>query len=428
MSEPTREGTKLQSLEAVTRLSVVVARGPGAGAMVTTEPGASASVGTADDNDLRLGDPTVSRYHLELRPTPAGIVVTDLDSTNGTFAGGIRLRSAIVPRGAQLRLGDTVIVVDGAGSGPAPTAPLDLPGMAFVSESMHEVARRVRGVAPLTGAVLVHGETGTGKELVSRAIHDLGPRAKGPFVTVDCGSLPASLLEAELFGHERGAFTGAERTRPGAFERADGGTLFLDEVGELPLPAQAALLGVLDRRRFRRLGGDREITVSVRITSATNRDLRSEVNRGTFRADLYYRLAGARIALPPLRARPEDVAILARRFALELTGDEGALGDDVLETLGRQTWPGNVRELRAAVEQVLAFGVDELPAPVPTPDPELDRYRDAKAAAIESFDRGYLGRLLEATEGNVSEAARRARMDRPYLTALLKRYDLRPSK
>ena len=362
-------------------------------------------------------------------PGEDGIALVDLDSTNGTFVGGLRVRGATVPRGTQLRIGDTLLVVDGA-DGPAADPALDLPPMTIASERMREVARRVRAVAPLTGAVLVHGETGTGKELVAHAIHDLGPRHAGPFVTVDCGALPASLLEAELFGHERGAFTGADRARAGAFERADGGTIFLDEIGELPPPAQAALLGMLDRRRFRRLGGEREISVSLRIVSATNRDLRSEVNRGAFREDLFYRLAGARIALPPLRERREDIPALARRFALELTGDAAALDEATLATLAAQSWPGNIRELRAAVEQVLAFGLGELgvPSPVPVEASELVRYRDAKAAAIEAFDRDYLGRLLAATEGNVSEAARRARMDRPYLFGLVKRYGLRLAK
>jgi transcriptional regulator with GAF, ATPase, and Fis domain len=314
--------------------------------------------------------------------------------------------------------------------------------MVFASASMHEVARRVRMLADHLTTVLVQGETGTGKELVARGVHELGARKAGPFVVVDCASLPASLLEAELFGHEKGAFTGADRARAGAFERSNGGTVFLDEIGELPLLAQASLLGVLERRRFRRVGGDREIEVDVRVVSATNRDLRLEVNRGVFRADLYYRLAGARIVLPPLRERPEDIPVLVRHFALELTGSEELpLSEETLAALAEQHWPGNVRELRSAVERAVAFGASELaamldqpssprdsqapPAAAASGEAPLERYRDAKARAVATFERGYLAKLIERSGGNASEAARQAKMDRPYLLALLRRYGLR---
>jgi transcriptional regulator with GAF, ATPase, and Fis domain len=429
VDEATREGTK-RPLGVVGRLSIAVARGPDAGKLVEPPTGGGASIGTAPDNDLVLGDRTVSRYHLEVEPGPEGIAVRDLGSTNGTFAGAIRLREAIVPRGAQLRVGDTVIVLDAASSqADASSTELELPGMVFASAAMHEVARRVHALADQKSSVLVHGETGTGKELVARALHDLGARRAGAFVVVDCASLPASLLEAELFGHERGAFTGADRARAGAFERADAGTIFLDEVGELPLAAQGSLLGVLERRRFRRVGGDREIAVDVRVVSATNRDLRQEVNRGTFREDLYFRLAGARIVVPPLRDRPEDIPPLVRHFVLDLTGDDSLAFP--LDALAAQRWPGNARELRSAVERALAFGADQMledtaaPAAAPPTDDPVVRYRDAKATAVAAFERTYLTNLIARAAGNASEAARLAKMDRPYLLALLRRYDLR---
>ncbi|HSO37312.1 MAG TPA: sigma 54-interacting transcriptional regulator [Labilithrix sp.] len=437
--QATREVSR-PTLGTVRRLSIAVARGPDAGRLIEPEAGKGASVGTAPDNDLVLGDPTVSRYHLELEPGRDGITVRDLGSLNGTFAGAVRLREGVVPRGAQLRVGDTVLVLDAADAvAPPAVAPPELPGMVFASAAMHEVARRVRMLADHLTTVLVQGETGTGKELVARNVHDLGSRKAGPFIVVDCASLPASLLEAELFGHEKGAFTGAERARAGAFERAHGGTVFLDEVGELPLLAQASLLGVLERRRFRRVGGDREIEVDVRVVSATNRDLRQEVNRGSFRADLYYRLAGARVVLPSLRERPEDIPLLVRHFAMELTGSEELpLSEETLVALAAQHWPGNVRELRSAVERAVAFGAAELAAMLDEPtsprdsqppgaagDPPLERYRDAKARAIAAFERTYLAKLIERSGGNASEAARQARMDRPYLLALLRRYGLR---
>jgi transcriptional regulator with GAF, ATPase, and Fis domain len=435
-----------RALGTVRRLSIVVARGVDAGRLI--EPEAGASVGTAPDNDLVLTDPTVSRYHLELEPGPDGISVRDLGSKNGSFAGAVRIREGVVPRGSQLKVGDTVLVLDSAdAAAPAEAAAPELPGMVFASASMQDVARRVRMLADHMTTVLVQGETGTGKELVARGLHELGARHGGPFVIVDCASLPPTLLEAELFGHERGAFTGAERARAGAFERADSGTVFLDEVGELPFAAQASLLGVLERRRFRRVGGDREIEIDVRVVSATNRDLRQEVNRGSFRADLYFRLAGARVVLPPLRDRPEDIALLVRHFALELTGSEDLpLTEETLAALAVQHWPGNVRELRSAVERAVAFGAAELasmldepaargsqapqatqgtqPAAARSEEP-LERYRDAKANAIAAFERTYLAKLIERSGGNASEAARQAQMDRPYLLALLRRYGLR---
>jgi transcriptional regulator with GAF, ATPase, and Fis domain len=420
----------------VRRLSIAVARGRDAGKMFEPEADASATVGTSADNDLVLVDPTVSRYHLELSPSADGIVVRDLDSTNGTFAGAVRIHQGVVPPGAQLRIGDTLLVVDGASAASA-RAPENetLPGMVFVSDAMKAVARRVRALAPAPTSVLVHGETGTGKELVARSLHDLSLRAKLPFVVVDCASLPPTLLEAELFGHERGAFTGADRARAGAFERAQGGTVFLDEIGELPLAAQGALLGVLERRRIRRVGGDKEIAIDVRVVSATNRDLRGEVNRNAFRADLFFRLAGARVVLPPLRDRADDIAPLAAHFAMEMTGGTG-IADEDIAALAAQHWAGNVRELRSAVERAITFGaagIDDETSPAEAAaippsrgeDAPVARYRDAKAQAVEAFERSYLAKLIARAEGNASEAARLAKMDRPYLLGLLRRYGLR---
>lgn len=436
MDESTRVGGAKGALVPVTRLAVAVARGADAGSFVELAPGETASVGTAEDNDVRLRDVLVSRYHVEIAPSREGIRVRDLGSTNGTFLGSARIEAAVVPRGTQLRLGESVIVVDAAEpKAPASPSADELPGLVIESDAMREIARRVRAIAALTSPVLVQGETGTGKELVTRAIHDLSSAQGGPFVVVDCGALPAALLEAELFGHEKGAFTGAERTRKGAFERAEGGSVFLDEVGELPLVAQATLLGVLERRCFRRVGGDQEIRTSARVLAATNRDLRQEVNRGTFRADLYYRLAVGRIGVPPLRERSEEIPALARHFAREISGTDAAIDEGVALALSRSSWPGNVRELRGAVERVLAFGPAEAGAPQDEPPrverrgperaEETPRYRDAKAAAIAAFERAYLTKLLEDAGQNVSEAARRARMDRPYLIALAKRYGLR---
>jgi len=290
--------------------------------------------------------------------------------------------------------------------------------------------------------VLLHGETGTGKEVLARALHDLSERRNRPFEVVDCGSMAPSLIASELFGHERGAFTGAHNDHAGAFERAHGGTVFLDEIGELPLDLQPMLLGVLERRRFKRVGGVRERCVDVRVVAATHRDLRNATNLGTFRADLYFRLAVARVVIPPLRERPEDIGALVRRFAEQLTGDPNAQPFDraTLTALEAHPWSGNVRELRNVVESAVALGSvvlegggsSDSPASFgrgdanPLGDDLLALpYREARAHAVAAFERSYLRNLTEVCSGNASEAARRAKMDRPYLLGLLRKHGLR---
>jgi DNA-binding NtrC family response regulator len=419
--------------DTVHAISLVVARGPDAGKKLDAKQGESVAIGAADDNDLVLTDPKVSRYHAELSPGESGITLADLGSLNGSFVAQTRVQSGVLARGAQLRLGDTVLVVDSVQSARdrEPDAPA-LPGMVYESRAMKELARAVHRLASFNGTVLVQGETGTGKELVASALHATGPRANKPFVIVDCGALPPTLVSSELFGHEKGAFTGADRMMAGAFERANGGTIFLDEIGELPLAVQPVLLGVLQRKQFRRVGGTREVPVDVRVVVATHRDLRAEVNRGTFREDLYFRLAGARVLVPPLRERKEDIPLLVRHCVQELTGEaeHAALDAHALDGWLMQSWPGNVRELRSAVERAIASGVADETAPshetaTAAPKGEALRYREARARAVAAFEQAYVSELIRACDGNASEAARRAGMDRPYLLTLLRKYGLR---
>jgi DNA-binding NtrC family response regulator len=247
---------------------------------------------------------------------------------------------------------------------------------------------------------------------------------------VDPGALPATLVASQLFGHERGAFTGAERRQEGAFEMAHTGSIFLDEIGELPLAVQPALLGVLERRSFRRLGGKEDIQVDVRVISATHRDLRAEANQGSFRADLYFRLAVARIEIPPLRERPEDIAPLVAHFAADISGNHVfPFSEATMAALRAHRWSGNVRELRNVVESALAMGSVNLDglsqSVVPPSSVALPPYRAARADALAAFERAYLRKLIDATEGNASAAARAANMDRPYLLSLLRRHGLR---
>jgi DNA-binding NtrC family response regulator len=412
------------------RLCVRVVEGPDRDRVVE-HYGERLGVGTSPDNELTLTDPTVSHYHLELR-CEDGVLVKDLDSRNGTFAGDVRVHEALVPVGTRLRIGRTVLVLlDAAIETPPPLLPPPhIPGLVMASAEMQEIGRTAERLAENV-SVLIQGETGTGKELIARAIHEMGPRAKGPFLVVDTGALPATLIASQLFGHERGAFTGAERRQEGAFELAHGGSIFLDEIGELPLSVQPALLGVLERRSFRRVGGKEDIQVDVRVISATHRDLRAEANQGTFRADLYFRLAVARIEIPPLRERPQDIDPLVEHFAHEVTGTRGFLfSEATMAALRAHRWSGNVRELRNVVESALAMGsinLDGLSQTVPAPASggPVPPYRAARAEALAAFERSYLRKLIEATGGNASAAARAANMDRPYLLSLLRRHGLR---
>jgi DNA-binding NtrC family response regulator len=426
-----------RALRVIRQVRVAVERGADAGLAISSEGGEAQTVGSAPDCDLAVRDPAVSRYHLEVRHSPAGLVVADLGSTNGTWVGDVRIERATVPPGTRLRIGDTILVVDDGGArGAGDDDVAEIPGVVAASSAMRAVVARLRKLARVTTSVLLEGETGTGKEVVARALHELGPRRAGPFEVVDCGSLPPSLIAAQLFGYERGAFTGADQRRPGAFERADGGTVLLDEIGELPIDLQPALLGVLERRRFTRVGGGEQVSVDVRVLAATNRDLRAEVNAGTFRADLYHRLAVARVVLPPLRERLEDLEPLVEHLTAQLTGVPGNPLAGVMDSLRAQRWSGNVRELKNVVEAAVVLG--ELPGQPAGPAAASAAaaadgagplaqasYKDARAAAVAAFEHEFLAGLLAATGGNVSEAARRARMDRVYLTQLLKRHGLR---
>jgi DNA-binding NtrC family response regulator len=431
------DATQLQQRpveQVVTTLRVEVVDGPDRGKHATSTE--AISVGTAKDNVLAIADFTVSRYHLEITVRPHGIVVTDLGSTNGTYVGAVRIERAVIPPGTPVKLGGTTIRFDDAGKS---TVKIDgttheLVGMLARSPEMLRLFADIERVAPTQTSVLVVGESGTGKERVAEALHARSPRAKAPLVTIDCGALASTLLASELFGHEKGAFTGADRVHHGAFERAGDGTVFLDEIGELPAADQASLLGVLERRRFRRVGGSSELELGARVIAATNRDLRSEVNAGRFRHDLYHRLAVVVLRLPPLRERREDIPILVEHFVKELGAEgpiEAVFDADTLARWSKHPWPGNIRELRNAVEAALVVGTmplgdmpvaDEVDAGGDAP---LGPYKDARARVVGEFERRYLTRLMAEANGNVSAAARTAKMDRSHLIDLLRRHQLK---
>ncbi len=396
-----------------------------------------AVLGSAAGVDIAVNDPAVSRLHMELEARDDGVWVRDLGSRNGTFVEGVLVQSARVPDGGRLQAGSTTFTVSYE---PAP-APVDLwPGERFGpllgrSVAMRELFARLARVAPTDSTVLLHGETGTGKELVAEALHAASPRAQQPFVIVDCGALPENLLESELFGHAKGAFTGATAARAGAIETADGGTVFLDEVGELPLAMQPKLLRALEARAVRRLGESAYRKVNVRFVSATHRDLRAMVNQGAFREDLYFRLAVLPITIPPLRQRTEDIALLVQHFLPP--GAAGALPPELVRELSSRPWLGNVRELRNFVERAVALGAKEAlamaseGAPRPAgqqgaaPAVDLDQpFKDLRERWLDHLEREYISGLLARHQWNVSAVAQAAGLDRTYVHRLIRKHDL----
>jgi DNA-binding NtrC family response regulator len=412
---------------------LVVARGPDTGsrAPVGLE---QMVVGSAPTAHLRLTDPAVSRHHFVLRTTPDGYVITDLGSTNGTRLDRRRIQSAYLAVGDRIEIGNTQLRLEGGESRVAIAMSTRESFGRLVGRSV--AARRVfallERVAAEAATVLISGESGTGKDLAAEALHEASPRAAERFVVVDCGALVENLLESELFGHVKGAFTGAGESRVGTFEHAHRGTLFLDEIGELPRDLQPKLLRALERREIRRVGDVAPRAVDVRVIAASNRDLRLAVNNGLLREDLFHRLNVVSIRMPPLRERMEDVPLLAEHFWREFRRDPNEqLPESLLSAFLSHDWPGNVRELRNKVERAaLMMEVGRLSDPISgIGEVELGGqfpFRAAKAVVVERFERLYCRTLLERARGNISEAARIASMNRAYLTRLLQKHGLSP--
>jgi DNA-binding NtrC family response regulator len=412
--------------------------------------GTSVSIGKAPENDLVLVDDTVSRKHAVIERVPDGLLLRDLGSTNGVYVGGAQVKEALVVPGTLLQIGavDVIVGVE-LGDLAIPASTEDRFGIA-VGTSL--VMRRIFGIleriASSPASVLLLGETGTGKDALARSIHSRSARPDGPYEVVDCGAVAPSLIESELFGHERGAFTGAVSARMGAFERAAGGTLFLDEVGELALDLQPKLLRILENREFRRVGGSKTIPADVRVIAATSRPLdRESGRRGLFRDDLYFRLAVVTIKVPALRQRIDDIPVLAQSLLRACDPEPRAelqAGPDVLAALKAYDWPGNVRELRNVLERALhvskASGATKLSLVGFPPEGEDDAaaadgaapvafrsgesYREARARVEGWFEANFVRALLERHNGNVSAAARDARMDRNHLTDLARKHGI----
>jgi DNA-binding NtrC family response regulator len=400
-------------------------------------------LGSHDANDVVFADPHVSRFHCLLERTPRSWRVIDQESLNGTRVSGVLIRDADLPLpDCRIELGDSVVLV--SEMPPVESVEIldqpsfgDLYGTSFPMRRLFAMLERV---CESEANVLIEGESGTGKELVATEIVRRGARSHKPFVVVDCSAISPSIIESELFGHVRGAFTGAERDRVGAFESAQGGTIFLDEIGELPLDMQPKLLRALEAREIRRVGDSKSRKIDVRVVAATNRRLEREVNHGRFREDLYFRLSVVTVRVPPLRERLEDIDLLVRAILESLDAQSSAhfFTPQALAEMRRYNWPGNVRELRNFVERTVVLRGIETRRHTLSPDaatssekrtapaPGLElSFREGKEAVIAEYERNYLASLLEWANGNVSRAARKAKVDRMSLYRLMERHGVR---
>lgn len=417
----------------------------------------SVTIGAMDDNDLVIDDDTVSRYHARIFQEDNAYLVQDNDSTNGTLVNRVRIKEAYLKPGCIVTIGKTDVGFQSLDERVTiePASRDRFGRIVGKSLRMREIFSILDKIAPTGVTVIIEGETGTGKEVIARTIHEQSRRADMPFVVFDCGAVPENLIESELFGHEKGSFTGASQAREGLFEVAQKGSIFLDELGELSLDLQPKLLRALEQREIKRVGSNDPIKVDVRVIAATNRNLEEEVKNGTFREDLFYRLSVVRIILPPLRDRIGDLPLLAKHFLSngsfnkDLEGNQRVTGisRDALDAMMNYTWPGNIRELLNIMERACAYSEGEYIQPEDLPEhisgvkilrkrvprdeeqEKVDRalqrpFKEAKEHWVSDFERDYIVSLLEKNEGNISHAAREAAIDRKYFRKLMRKYDL----
>ncbi len=404
------------------------------------------TIGAGRQNDLVLQDAAVSRAHCEIQVQAEGFLLRDLNSTNGTLIHGVRICEAYLEHGTEFQAGGTKVVFCPLQEATEHllSARESFGRLLGRSVAMKRVFHLAERFAPTDTPILIEGETGTGKELLAEAIHAHSRRSERPFSVVDCGTLAKGLVESELFGHVRGAFTGAVSDRVGAFQHAGGGTVFLDEVAELALELQPKLLRVLEKKEVRRVGANELKPVDVRVLAATNKRLEGEINAGRFREDLFYRLSVVKIEMPPLRKRKEDLPLLTRHFLEELGGPDAVARvadfDRTMELFRRHDWPGNVRELKNLIEMAFHGSRDRIDFSSflylgglrerrGTEEPVFDLgrpFKEAKGDLVERFEKEYVQGLLERNRWNVSQAAREARIERAYLQRLIKKHRLSP--
>lgn len=412
------------------RYQLTVVSGPDAGKSICILQ--KLVLGSHPSAGFLLSDPSVSRFHVELTPHANGLRVADLRSKNGTYLGTVRVEEVVVAEDAKLKVGQTLLDIRAHDTAVVATGddPGHFGGAITRSPNLKKLFGLLERAARSDSTILLEGETGTGKDLLARAIHDASPRARGPFVVLDCGSVSEALIESDLFGHLKGAFTGAVSHRAGAFVQARQGTLFLDEVGELPLALQPKLLRALESRTIRAVGEDKEQEVDVRVIAATHRDLEAAVAAETFRRDLFFRLAVIAVAVPPLRERREDIPELVRHFVRQSGRPEMDASEEVLDLFEGYPWPGNVRELRNVVERALSGVPLEAPPGaaaangVPGAETFHLPFKEAKRQLTDGFTRAYLEHLSGRFEGNLSRMARAAGIERHHLRDLLQRHDL----
>jgi two-component system response regulator AtoC len=437
-----------------TRAYLVVQRNERA-EVVEVPSGTEVVIGRGTESQVAMDEARVSRRHARVLWSAGQLLVEDLGSRNGTFVNSHELRGAsrAVGAGDNIRVGglEIVVAVVTAGSDGVEPAPASKParprqvaealtdglaGIVVADANMARMFGFARRIARANTTVLILGETGAGKEIVAQQIHAWSRRADAAFVRVNCATLQESLAESELFGYERGAFTGADRRKTGFAEAANGGTLFLDELGELSLPVQAKLLAMLENRAIVRVGSAIETPVDVRVISATHRDLTSEIASGRFREDLYYRLGVVVVRVPPLRERPSEVVLLAKLFAKRFGADLGwaepVIAQDASAALAAYRWPGNVRELRNAIEHAMLITEDgtiraeDLPETLTRPN--VDQPNEAEGgvkAAVSKLERESIAEALRAEQGNRTRASRRLGISLRSLLYKIEKYKLR---
>ena len=457
--KPKKEGgdsTQLLGLEDVKEVisfrkcQLTILDGPDKGKKIDLSKSA-VRVGKKENNDLVLTDKTVSRNHFEIIRNQDNFLLRDLESTNGTYINDLRVREAFLTPGDVVKIGKTrlefIAFDENVQIEPSQHETFGL--AAGRSRKMRQIFGILERISPTNATVIVEGETGTGKEVIARAIHEHSLRKGKPFIVFDSGAVAENLIESELFGHVKGAFTGAIQTRRGAFEEAHTGTIFLDEIGDLGLDLQPKLLRALESRQIKKVGSTANLDVDVRIISATNRNLRKEVANNTFREDLYYRLSVVKITLPPLRARPEDIPLIVERVLASAKFNQLPNGelrvtrvdDEAQKMLQRYQWPGNVRELINILERVIPIIDDKVIKgnqikyvfqTLESDEESTERldvdmglpFKEAKQKLVESFEKDYLTSLLKQNNYNISKTAREAGIDRKHIRNLLKKYGI----